>query len=374
MVNSMKQVLISFLALLLLSGCAGGVHQDEGLFAQTASAASQSSIPSETPTPTRWVKPTFTRTALPPTVPAETLQAEATMNAEATAIAKPTMIVVATQNAYRALCDEFGTDSYRDVYTSPDGNWVAISCGYSGYPDNRTMIVQNQQGERWVLDYSDFIDQEFQGGFGSFHPLGWSPGGKFLFFTKTMGWEGGGDECFPGFGVWGLYRLHLGTGNVVTLIPADDWSTGDEIKFSPSNEHYAVDINGVTITNVVNGKVTRISVNGVMQMEWSPDGSQLAFSVAKCDEEGSVETSSLYVWDLSTRQTRVLYSVEDMVLWPQSWIDHSKLAFYGETWGESDIYLEYDFAEDEVKLSATSTPTPRPTSDDVLGKSSLPPE
>ncbi len=111
--TSMKQFLISFLVLLLLSGCVGGAQQDESLLAQTASAASQSPIPSETPTPTRWVKPTFTRTALPPTVPAETLQAEATMNAEATAIAKPTMIVVATQNAYRALCDEFGTDSYK---------------------------------------------------------------------------------------------------------------------------------------------------------------------------------------------------------------------------------------------------------------------
>jgi len=96
MENLMKQILISFFVLLLLSGCAGGAHQDEDLLAQIISAASQLPMPGETPTPTRWVKPTFTRTALPPTVPAETLQAEATMNAEATAIAKPTMIVVET--------------------------------------------------------------------------------------------------------------------------------------------------------------------------------------------------------------------------------------------------------------------------------------
>ncbi len=240
------------------------------------------------------------------------------------------------------------------------------------------MIVQNQEGERWVLDYWDFIGQEHLGVAGSFYPLGWRPDGKFLYFTKTMGYSGGGDDCFPGGGVYGLYRLDLKTGALVTLIPSDNLFPGDEIKFSPSNEHYAVDINGVTITNVVNGKVTRISVDGVMQMEWSPDGNQLAFSVAKCDEEGSVETSSLYVWDLSTRQIRVLYSVEDMVLLPHSWVDNSKLAFYGQTWGKSgeDRYtdFEYDLAEDEVKLSVTSTPTPRPTPDDVIEESSLPPE
>jgi Tol biopolymer transport system component len=154
--------------------------------------------------------------------------------------------------------------------------------------------------------------------------------------------------------------LHLETGTLITLIPSDDWFPGNEIRFSPINDYYAIDKDGVRITNFISGKETKIDVSGVMEMSWSPDGKFLAFSVASCGET-FVESSSILVWNSSTNQTQVLFSTKEMLLRPQSWIDNDKLRFEGETWvGNNNAYtiFEYNLTGSEMIFSGTATPRP----------------
>lgn len=221
--------------------------------------------------------------------------------------------------------------------------------------------MQNQDGVKWVFDYIDFIDPSLEGALGGFTPLAWSPDNRFFYFSKVIGYSGGGNQCFPGGGDYGLYRLHLKTGSIVTLVSSDGLDfPGDKIRFSPTNEYYAVNRDGVTIANTISGKETKIAVSGVMEMIWSPDGIFLAFSVASCGET-LVESSSVFVWNSSTNQTKVLLSTKDMLLRPQLWIDNSRLRFEGERWvGNNNAYtiFEYNLIENEMIFSGTATPRP----------------
>lgn len=340
----MKPFLAVIFVLLIMTGCTPVSSQNESLFAHTATiqlSSSKAAFPTGTSTltPSQTSEPTKTLTPVPPTIPIATLNAEATLA------------------AFSNLCDEFETDSSRYVEISPDGKWVSISCGYKR---NQTLIVQNQEGVKWVFDFTDFIDPSLEGGMGRFAPLAWSPDNRFLYFTKVLGWSGGGNQCFPGHGVYGLHRLHLETGTLIALISSDDWFPGYEIQFSPTNEYYAVDKDGLRITELTSGKEIKINVSGVMEMSWSPDGRFLAFSVASCGED-FVESASISVWDSSTNQTQVLFSSEEMLLMPQAWIDNSVLKFEGEQ-RVADDYLytifEYNLTDNAMIFSGTATPRP----------------
>src|SRR5688572_25463882 len=338
----MKPSLAIIFLLLILAGCTPKLTQNASLVSNTATfqppisvTAPLTEIPRDTP------KPTLTLTPVPPTIPAATLNAAATLG------------------VLEDLCDEFESDSSRSSEISPDGEWFATSCGYER---NQMLIVQNQEGVKWVFEFADFLSlrPDLEGGPGSFKTMAWSLDSRFLYFTRVWGYSGGGNQCFPGYGVYGLYRLHLKTGTLVTLVPSDDWFPGNEIRFSPTNEYYAVDINGVTIANLISGEVNSINVTGVMEMSWSPDGKVLAFSVASCGEN-FVESSSILVWDSSTKQTQVLFSSEEMLLMPRAWISNSVLEFEGEKWVDNDyLYtiFEYDLTDDAMIFSGTATPRP----------------
>lgn len=340
----MKPFLPVIFVLLIITSCTSVSGQNESLIAHTATiqlSSSKTVLPPETstPTPSQTPEPTQTLTPVPPTIPVTTLNAQATLE------------------AFSNLCNEFETDSSRYVEISPDEKWVSIGCGYKR---NQTLIVQNREGVKWLFDFTDFVNPRLEGGMGSFTTLAWSPDNRFLYFTKVLGWSGGGNQCFSGYGVYGLYRLHLETGTLITLIPSDDWFPGNEIQFSPTNDYYAIDKDGIQITNLITGNVTKLDVSGVMEMSWSPDGKFLAFSVAKCGED-FVESSSVYVWDSSTKQTQVLFSSEEMLLIPRTWINNSLLGFEGEKWVDNDYLhtiFEYDIKSSTMIFSGTATPRP----------------
>lgn len=220
------------------------------------------------------------------------------------------------------------------------------------------MIVQNQKGVKWLFNFVDFLNPDLDGMWGSLVPLAWSSDGRFLYFTKYLGWDGGGNQCFSGIGVFGLYRLHLQTGTLVILVPTDDFAD-HHILFSPTLDYYAVDQNGVRITNLETNEIIQIYATGVMGMLWSPDGRYLAYAVASCGEE-FVESSSIFVWDSITGLTQTLFTTTEMVLRPLSW-DNSIVVFEGEEWGENNAtytIFEYDLSQSGIIFSGTVTPRP----------------
>lgn len=296
----MKPSLTTIFLLLIIAACTSKPTQDSNLVLNTATyqpTLANTLPPAETVTLTP--RPTLTLTPILPTIPATTL------------------IAKATSEALEKSCDQFESDSNRSSEISPDGDWSAIRCGYKW---NQKLIVQSREEVKWVFDFVDFLGPGNDGMPGSFVSLVWSSDGRFLYFSRNIGYDGGGNQCFPGYGVYGLYRLNLKTGKLVTLVPSDNSFPGTKILFSPNNEYYAAVIGGIRITNLVSGKVTTINKSNVMEMSWSPDSRFLAFSVASCGET-LVESSSIFVWDSSINQTQVLFSTKEMLLRPRSWID-----------------------------------------------------
>lgn len=336
----MKSFLLVVFLLLILVGCKSTSTNDVNLISSTATF--QPTINKTSPatgTPTQTPRPTLTLTPVLPTIPAATLNAQA------------------TSESLEHLCDQFDADSNRSSEISPDGEWFAIKCGYKW---NQKLIVQSREGVKWIFNFVDFLDPGSDGMPGSFVSLVWSSDGRFLYFSRDIGYDGGGNQCFPGYGVYGLYRLDLKTGKLVTLVPSDNSFPGNKILFSPNNQYYAAVIGSLRITNLVSGKVTTIGKSNVMEISWSPDSRFLAFSVASCGET-LVESSSIFVWDSSTNQTQVLFSTKEMLLRPASWINNSTLRFEGEKQvGLNNLYtiFEYDLAGIKMILSGTATPRP----------------
>jgi Tol biopolymer transport system component len=242
---------------------------------------------------------------------------------------------------------------------SPDGKWLASSCGNQR---DQTLVVQNKEGTNWVLNFKDFVHPD---SFLDADPRGvlfsefWSPDGEYLYFAPVLGYEGGGNDCFPGIGLYGLFRLDLRTGSWVTLIPATHVFPGYEIDFAPTGRRYATDMNGVTITDLKTGRVTQIDVDGVIDLSWSPDGTRLAYSVATCGEQ-VVESSAAYVWDASTNQSQVLLTTNETVLRPEAWVDNTTLRVTGEEWIGGDllytVYI-YDLVQQGLAFTGTATPS-----------------
>ena len=272
---------------------------------------------------------------------------------------------------FPTTCEDI--DLYKSII-SRDGKWLAASCSEK----SKTLIVQSKDQTKWVFNLKDFIDPSIIGGEGWFIPLAWSLDNRFLYFTKVIGYSGGisGDsDCFTGGGFYGLYRLHLKTGNLVTFIPSNGLDfPGDQIEFSPNGEYYATDRNGIRVINLINGKEIEIAVPdtfvslGITKMSWSPDSKFLAFSAVSCGTTivESLHTavwgsSTVFVWNALTNQTQILFSTKEMVLSPQSWLDNSKLRFEGEALAGKKYTVtifEYSLTDNAMIFSGTATPDP----------------
>jgi len=253
-----------------------------------------------------------------------------------------------------------------DFYSSnisPNGEWFAASCGYKR---DQTLIVQNREGTKWVLEFKDFLSLDSPDGIpGSLNPKFGSPDEKFLYFVSTLGYSGGGNECFPryGRGEYGLFRLSLKTGTWATLIPPTDSFNGYGIEFSPTGQRYATATNSIAITDLNTGEVIKLDVSGVMEINWSPDGTHLAYSVASCSEQ-FLQSSSIYVWDALTDQTQMLLTTDtngDILLSPESWSDNTTLRIAGERLVNGRtryvIYI-YDISQENLIFTGTATLSP----------------
>lgn len=116
------------------------------------------------------------------------------------------------------------------------------------------------------------------------------------------------------------------------------------------------------ITDLKTGAIIKIDIPDIVEgLSWSPDGRHLAFSVASCNEQGAVKSSSVYIWDALKNEKHVLFTSEDMVLRPESWIDNSTLRFTGEKIVDLNmlytIYV-YNIEQQSLVFSGTATPSP----------------
>jgi Tol biopolymer transport system component len=88
-----------------------------------------------------------------------------------------------------------------------------------------------------------------------------------------------------------------------------------------------------------------------MELIWSPDGTKLAYSISRCNADGFVVDSSLYIWDALENESRLILKTEKIILSPTSWDDVSMLIILGEEFVDTNtVYTlyEYDITQDEL--------------------------
>jgi hypothetical protein len=241
---------------------------------------------------------------------------------------------------------------------SPDEKWVFTVCGMK---PNKISIVHNANGVAWILESKNFLPPSMMGAeelWGSLTQEYWDTKGEYFYFSTYLSVDIGGSECFKGYGVNGLFRLNLKTGEVATLIRPSEYV---EITFSQTGRRYAADMNGVTITDLKTGEVVQLDAENVMELSWSPDGTKLAFSTTKCDGEGFLLSSSMHLWNATTRETYTLLTVDKVSLSPDSWLDNNIVRITGEDFTSNEYHLtiyEYDVAKMLLLSSGTATPQP----------------
>ncbi len=348
-------IILTTFVILTLAACSGPVTVE----LTREATATQTQTP---PQPTSTRTPAVTLTPIPPID-----LTQQTWYSTAAAIQK-TERAVSQQNwdLKETQITEFSIDCERInlLYSqiSPDGNWAAVSCGNK---INQTLIVQKRDGTKWVLDFQAYLSPETHKDImGNLGAKFWSPDSEYLFFTLGLGYDGGGDYCFPipgDYGDYGLFRLEAKTGEWVTLIPSTDNFPGYEIEFSPTGRRYAASLDGITVSDLRTGETKSITTNGVVErLIWSPDGKSLAYSVASCDE-GNVKSSETYTWNAVTNTTKLLMKADDQVLRPEFWVNHQTLRIIGEEHHGLDTFFtiyQYDIEQGNLLFTATATPYP----------------
>jgi len=358
--NKVRAIFILGILVSILVACGGKpVGNLSPLTPTVWSESPFTDTPSITPTMTKFSMPSATQTLIPLGVYTERAR-------QSTAIVIATMDRAAVEQAWdekRTQIDQFsvGCNELEFYLTeiSPDGNWIAASCGYKR---DQTLIVKSKQGVSWVVEYKELISPNQTG---ALFPVFWDVEGGYLYFSGSKGSSSGGNQCFPvnlyRDSSYGLFQLNLNQGSWVILLPPTDSFYG--IRFSPTGRRYAVDMNGITIADLKSGDLVEIDTSGVMDLLWSPDGRYLAYSVANCNESGWAQSAAVYVWDSTTNLTQEIFSikVEKILLYPEVWIDNSTLRVSVEKPTDThplyDIY-DIDIVSGSFVLWGTATPSP----------------
>jgi len=349
----LPHIFLTGFLLILLVACGNFVEataQEDNLITVTSTFTRR---PTTTTTSTPRPSKTFTPTPIPFT-PTATLNPTQQIWLSTYTVIEETQRAVEEQTREKSENEisQFprGCEDRYNFDVSPDAKWLVTSCGDKYHS---SLVVQNKEGLKWVLEFKDFLHPSFSTGEtpGGLGVVFWDTEGEYLYFTASVGWSGGGDFCFSSGGTLGLFRLNLKTGSWNTLIDRTNRFPGDKIRFSPTGRRYAVDINGITITDLPTGKVIQINVSGVMELIWSPDGTKLAYSISRCDADGFVIASSLYIWDALENESRLILKTDKIILSPVSWGDIAFLEISGEEFVDNNtIYTVYgyDMTKDEV--------------------------
>lgn len=311
--------------------------------------------------------------------------AEATSTPTRTATLEPTLDAT-VQSAYETAIATLGTESVVSPRTwekeatliarfpydlehsycsaeglSPNGRWLTSNCGYG---ESKVLVVRNREGKEWVLKVKDFLSQDVPvGRTDTLQPVFWSADGLYLYFAPSRNSVEDGDRCSSRQGDrYGLFRLNLNWGMWKALIPSAVSFPGYDIEFSPTGQRYATDADGIRITDLKTGDLTEVKVDGVvMDMRWSSDGLHLAYSIARCGEQG-IESAWVYVWGASTNNQPELvrFSHEGFLLTIESWVGSSMLRIKEAKQSTVDmpgkVYV-YDISRGDLMFRGTVTPS-----------------
>jgi hypothetical protein len=145
-----------------------------------------------------------------------------------------------TSSQFPRICDGY----YSPSNFSPSGLWMAELC-YSENDKDLILTLSNRETEvLWKLLYRDHIPQMDFIPDGGMSVAYWSDDGRYAYFYSYPNTSGGGCFVPNSFGGWGLFRLELKTGNVVSILPiGDNEFTWYGFSFSPTYKHLVYGVN-----------------------------------------------------------------------------------------------------------------------------------
>jgi hypothetical protein len=322
--------------------------------------ASPAEIISSTKTPLSQ-NPSATRSfTVRPTLASTTVQTAVTQTIDpASSLTLQAVSARSTQIAgFSPTCNGY---SLHDASFSPNESWMAIRCDDE---ENRSLEVINQMGQRWVLQFKEYLSDDYGNGdslpLGGLIPANWV-NEEFLYFTSYIAFDGGG-TCFFGFGYHGLFRLDLNTGYVSTILPIRSTLTGYQIEFSSNGRYLAYNVyNTPTIFDLRTGETFTIEVNENFagNLTWSPDSTELAYATCQTTQDYySVQESSIKIYSLDDHISRTIYHTENdidlhIALFEKSTLQISE---YNYQTNQSSLLI-FDWSSGELK---TPTPTLTP--------------
>jgi Tol biopolymer transport system component len=288
------------------------------------------------------------------------------------------------------VADADGTDAHRitpwnETYRaewSPDGEWIAYDFDPSGYGDPHDLYVVHPDGTGRTQVTSN------EDGKMSFAPT-WSPDSQTLLFVRRE------LEDDPDLWTVNVDGTRL---NQVTHSPAEytgyRWLpspsvsngnvtfVGDDVvdfsdKLSDFGILFAVDPGGGKPRKILDtdcpfpGETTSCELVGITSVDWSPDGTRVAYALWGPTDAGLGERKGIYVMESETEQVHQLTSCmrpcvfQDDVDWSP---DGSRIAYRqadlsGCDWmnsfnGSCSIYTMKPDGTDRVKLSTGSVVDP----------------
>lgn len=321
--------------------------------AEKKTPAKVTSTPIPSPTYTSTIKPTGTPTFLPhysdtpavsqrtntPTVTTQTMLTEQALALQETRIA-----------GFSTTCDD--SNKYF-TSLSPEGNWLAISCG------DQTLQIYSKTGKQWVAQFKDYVANQhvIEGSAprGGLYPMHWTSDEMYLYFTPAINWSIGGTCYYGGVGE-GLYRFNLDNGTVVAILPLlKDFDY--DISFSPDGRWLIYNRGVPTILNLQTGKeIILPGGENVGDFTWSPDGSNLAYAACQLLDFQTIKNSSIKIFSLETHHSKTILEIESGFLRIDIRDGNRVLKIYDFYTNPPD-YLFFDWSTEQL-ITPTLTPTP----------------
>ena len=302
------------LLIIFLAACSTG--QMETIAPSTAESATSAEaifIPSLTRTsrPTKTPTPTFLPTM---TIPAATLNAIATVEAIRTNLVGQ----FPELEEYIASCNLaycYGVD------VSPDGKWAYFSNG-------NMMEILEIGGKKlgiysWYEIYGEshgYPEDYYEGYVGAVH---WSKDGRYVYLATAHGDGGPG----PYFGYKSaLVRVNLQNGTW------KDTGISGVLSFSPNDKYivYSTNTSEIRIRNLQSGEenvyLTPEYYQYFGEFVWSPDSKHVIFVAVPEDFDDLSKKFALFMTDLESDKTVLLYEDQMPFYYPVAWLENDKVS------------------------------------------------
>lgn len=216
------------------------------------------------------------------------------------------------------------TDSIGSYYfvVSPDESQIAWVETPDGYSVSQLFVVNTETWGKKLIYEEHFDTAEY------IRPISWTQDQQSILFTRQRG-ELGGYILFDGF--WELNRINVTTkvveNNLIPLLSGNSYGTDifDDrlvVSFTRDKENgprvAITDINNIDNGEYIVVKNDKGLVGGGSGL-FSPDGSKIAFNIARWDSENEYYRTMLY--DIKTKEQKIIGDYPDSYFHVAGWIN-----------------------------------------------------